>query len=100
MVVGIFNSAGQLVRTLNLGTQPAGSRPLTWDGKDDQGKQVSDGLYAFQVAAKDKSGKAMQVTNYFTGKVQEVYQDSQGVWVKIGGRQVLLDNIVSVGEGS
>jgi flagellar basal-body rod modification protein FlgD len=100
VVVGIFNSAGQLVRTLKLGSQAAGSQALTWDGKDDQGKQVPDGLYAYQVAAKDNSGNAMQVTNYFTGKVQEVYQDSQGVWVKIDGRQVLLDNVVSVGEGS
>jgi flagellar hook assembly protein FlgD len=61
---------------------------------------VADGAYTFQVAAKDQSGKALTVTNYFTGKVQEVFQDKQGVWVKIGDRQVLLSNIVSVEDGS
>ena len=100
VAVGIFNSSGQLVRTLNLGAQPAGSRSLAWDGKDDQGKPVPDGLYAYQVKATDNEGKSMEVANFFTGKVQEVFQDTRGIWVNIDGRQVLLDNIVSVGQGS
>ena len=33
------------------------------------------------------------------GKAQEVFKDSQGVWVKVDGRQVLLNNLVSVAEG-
>ncbi len=100
LVVGIFDASGNQVRTLNLGTQAAGLRTLTWDGKDSQGKQVADGIYSYQVAAKDKSGKAIDVADYFTGTVEEVYQDSQGVWVKVNGRQVLLSNIISVLEGS
>jgi flagellar basal-body rod modification protein FlgD len=100
LVVGIFDANGNQVRNLNLGTQPAGLRTLTWDGKDSQGKQVADGVYSYQIAAKDKSGKAIEVANYFTGTVEEVYQDSQGVWVKVNGRQVLLSNIISVLEGS
>jgi len=98
--VGIFNSAGQLVRTINLGSQSAGSHSLAWDGKDDKGNAVADGLYAYQVNAKDNAGKSMEVANFFTGKVQEVFQDKSGIWVNIAGRQVLLDNIVSVGGGS
>lgn len=100
VTVGIYNSGGTLVRALNLGAQAAGSRTITWDAKDTQGKAVADGAYTFQVAAKDQSGKALTVTNYFTGKAQEVFQDSKGVWVKIGDRQVLLSNIVSVEDGS
>ena len=98
LVVGVFDAPGKQVRTLTLGAQPAGSRTLSWDGKDSQGKQVADGIYSYQVAAKDKSGKAIQVDNFFTGTVEEVYQDSQGVWVKVNGRQLLLSNIVSVVE--
>jgi len=100
VIVGIYNSGGTLVRTMNLGAQGAGSRPFTWDGKDSSGKAVSDGLYTYQMTAKDKSGKALTVTNYFTGTVEEVFQDAKGVWVSIDGRQVLLSNIVSVEEGS
>jgi flagellar basal-body rod modification protein FlgD len=100
VVVGVFDSSGKQVATLNLGAQAAGTGTVTWDGKDSQGKQVADGIYSFQVAAQDKSGNAIQVSNYFTGTVEEVYQDSQGVWVTVNGRQMLLNNIVSVLEGS
>jgi len=96
LVVGIFDANGQQVRLLNLGAQPAGSVTLPWDGKDDQGKLAADGLYTYQVAAQGKDGQAIKVDTYFGGKVQEVFQDSQGVWVKVDGRQVLLGNIVSV----
>jgi flagellar basal-body rod modification protein FlgD len=100
VVVGIFDATGRQVAILNLGAQPPGSRTLSWDGRDSQGKQVADGIYSYQVAAQDNSGKAMQVENYFTGTVDEVYQDSQGVWVKVNGRQILLGNITSVVDGS
>jgi len=96
LLVGIFDLNGQQVRILNMGSQPAGAVTIPWDGKDGQGKTAADGVYTYQVAAQDIGGKAIEVDNYFTGKVQEVSQDSQGVWVKVDGRQVLLENIVSV----
>jgi flagellar basal-body rod modification protein FlgD len=96
MIVGIFDASGQQVRILNMGAQSAGKVTLAWDGKDDQGKQAADGIYTYQVAGQDKSGQAIEVDNYFSGKVQEVYQDTEGVWVKVNDRQVLLNNIVSV----
>ena len=100
VMVNILNSSGAQVRSLNLGGRAAGVIPLTWDGKDSQGKQVTDGIYSYQVSAVDKAGKAIKVANYFTGTVEEVYQDSQGVWVKVDGQQVLLSNIVSVAQES
>lgn len=99
-VVGIFDSDGNQVRILDLGSQAAGLCNLNWDGKDGSGKQVSDGIFTFKIAAKDKSGNAIQVDPYFTGKVEEVYQNSEGVWVTVNGRQVLLSNITSILEGN
>jgi flagellar basal-body rod modification protein FlgD len=100
VVVGVFDSSGQQVAAVNLGAQAAGSRTFSWDGKDSKGNQVADGMYSYQVAAQDQAGNAIQVDNYFTGTVDEVYQDSQGVWVKVNGRQILLGNITSVVDGS
>lgn len=96
LLVGVFDAQGEQVRILNLGPQPAGAVTISWDGKDGQGKAAADGIYTYQVAAQDKSGQAIRVDNYFRGRVQEVFQDAQGVWVKVDGRQVLLNNIVSV----
>ena len=100
VVVGIFDSSGNEVAVMNLGAQAAGSRTFSWDGLGSDGKQAADGIYSYQMAAVDQSGNAIEVENYFTGTVDEVYQDSQGVWVKINGRQILIGNITSVVDGS
>lgn len=98
LVVGIFDVSGQQVRILNLGAQSAGTCTFAWDGKDSDGNKVADGTYSYQVAAQNKDGQALQVDTYFTGKVEKVYQDSQGIWVTVDGRQVLLNSIVSVAD--
>lgn len=98
LVVGIFDGSGQQVRILNLGAQSAGTCTFAWDGKDSDGNKVADGTYSYQVAAQNKDGQALQVDTYFTGKVEKVYQDSQGIWVTVDGRQVLLNSIVSVAD--
>jgi flagellar basal-body rod modification protein FlgD len=100
VTITIFDSAGGLVRTLKSGSQAAGLHEFSWDGKDAQGATLPDGSYTYQVAALDSQGKSLEVTNYFTGKVQEVFQDQRGIWLKIDGREVPLDNIISVSQSS
>jgi len=100
VAVGIYDSGGNQVAVVNLGAQAAGSHTFSWDGKDSNGQQVADGMYSYQMAAQDQAGNAIQVDNFFTGTVDEVYQDSQGVWVTINGRQILIGNVTSVVDGS
>lgn len=100
VTVSLYNSGGALVRTLNLGAQPAGYRTFAWDARDSSGKAVADGVYTYQVRATDKNGKSLSATNYFTGRVAEVLQDSQGVWLVVNGRRVWLGNITAVLDGS
>lgn len=96
VTVNIYDAGGRLVRTLELGGQSAGLRQFTWDGKDANGKVVADGSYTFKVTALNGQGQSLDVTTYFTGKVTEVYWDQEGVWVKVDGRPVLVNNIISV----
>jgi|UniRef100_A0A7C3WR68 flagellar basal-body rod modification protein FlgD len=98
--VAILDGAGQVVRTLNLGPQSGGLRQFAWDGKDGNGKALPDGSYTYRVTALDSQGQGVEVTNYFTGTVQEVFQDQKGVWLRIDGREVPLDRIVSVSQAS
>jgi flagellar basal-body rod modification protein FlgD len=98
VTVAIYDASGRSIRTLELGSQAAGVRQFNWDGKDAQGKTAADGSYSYQVSAVNSQGQGLEVTNYFTGTVQEVFQDEGGVWVKVDGRPVLVDNIVSVGQ--
>ncbi len=49
----ILNSFGAPVRTFNQENTTPGK--VTWDGKDDLGQNVPDGVYAFQVATTDRA---------------------------------------------
>jgi DNA-binding transcriptional regulator YhcF (GntR family) len=49
--VEIYNTAGQLVRSYDMGQQGAGSHSVLWDGKYDDGKSASSGMYLFRVDA-------------------------------------------------
>ncbi|MEA2096520.1 MAG: FlgD immunoglobulin-like domain containing protein [Candidatus Cloacimonadota bacterium] len=51
----IFNVKGQLVKTLVDGEQLAGSYEMVWNGKDNNKKSVSSGIYFYKLSTKDKT---------------------------------------------
>jgi len=52
----IYNSAGQLVRTLVNNEMAQGWHELTWDGRDQNGQTVATGVYLYRLTAQDASG--------------------------------------------
>ena len=53
--VSVYALTGQLVRTLVDGERPAGSYSVTWDGKDDAGRDVASGVYLCRMVAGEYS---------------------------------------------
>jgi hypothetical protein len=51
VTIKIYNLAGQEVKTLLKGKQPAGSKQVTWDGRDNNGHQVASGVYLYRLQA-------------------------------------------------
>ena len=51
VVLRIYNTLGQEVRKLVNERQPAGAYQMSWDGRDEGGKQVSSGIYFYQLKA-------------------------------------------------
>lgn len=45
----VFNSVGQRVKTLFQGPQSAGTYRITWDGSNNAGERISNGLYYYQL---------------------------------------------------
>jgi len=45
VLVAIYNIKGSKVRTLATGTKNAGAYPISWDGRDDNGKMCTTGVY-------------------------------------------------------
>ena len=56
----IYNTLGQVVRTLVDGKQEAGAYRTTWDGRNEQGQEMATGVYIYRiVAGKDHATKRM-----------------------------------------
>ena len=50
----IYNIKGQLVKTLVNDHKTAGSHSVIWDGKDDNGRAASTGVYFYRIVTPDK----------------------------------------------
>lgn len=49
----IYNTLGQKVKTLVDGPKEPGLYEIQWDGRDDEGREVSSGLYFYRLEAGD-----------------------------------------------
>lgn len=49
--VGVYDEAGQLVKTIRLGEQPAGDIEFTWDGTKEDGTVAPAGTYELKAEA-------------------------------------------------
>jgi flagellar hook assembly protein FlgD len=47
----LYNTAGQVVRRLVDQAQVAGQYQVTWDSRDDQGREVGSGVYLYRLQA-------------------------------------------------
>jgi hypothetical protein len=49
----VYNVSGQLVKTLVSGTEKAGYKQVSWEGRSEQGHRVSAGVYFYRMQAGD-----------------------------------------------
>lgn len=59
ITIEIFNTSGEIVRTLKSVETGSGFRsvPVLWDGKDGTGNKVSQGIYIYRIKVTDLSGE-------------------------------------------
>ncbi len=81
--VMIYDQSGALVRTIDLGAQPAGITKWAWDGLDASGAQAADGSYTFAVNA-TQGQNSVAATGLQFGMVNSVTQTPQGVLLSVG----------------
>lgn len=64
VTVTVSDASGNVVKTINLGAEPAGFNDFTWDGSTDAGGSAATGAYQFSVTATAASGAAVTATPY------------------------------------
>ena len=59
--LNVYDVAGRRVRALENEWRPAGERAISWDGRDDSGRSVANGVYLVRLVA-DGVSRTRRVT--------------------------------------
>jgi flagellar basal-body rod modification protein FlgD len=70
--VNVMDETGNIVRTVNFGSQAAGEHEFQWDGKDSGGQDVPDGVYQIYMAATGSNDQPILVHTEVSGQVNGV----------------------------
>ena len=95
--VTIRDSKGNVVDSIDLGKQSAGTVPIIWDGTTSDGTTVApDGTYTFEIAA-TANGAAVQSTNLAFGTVSSVTNGATGAKLNVSNiGSINLSDVVQI----
>ena len=96
--VKVRDSAGTLVKTLELGAQGIGPRKFAWDGLSELGGRAPAGSYTFEIAAKNAAGLPVVASTRVSGLVTEVTYENGAPEVVVGGSRVPLGDVTSIAQ--
>jgi flagellar basal-body rod modification protein FlgD len=99
MEITIENQAGEIIKTINAGTQTAGNIEFAWDGTDAGGNLLPPGNYVIK-AQGDVGGKPQQLVTAVNRHVDSVSLagSSQGIILNLDGDvSVKLDDVIQLG---
>jgi flagellar basal-body rod modification protein FlgD len=98
--INIYNGAGELVRTMQVGTQPAGNIEFNWDGTDNSGNSLPPGDYAVQVQG-EVFGEVQALATAINRHVDSVSLSGSGQGVVLnldGDVSIKLDDVIQIGN--
>jgi len=93
--VEIKDNNGNIVKTLNVETNPAGVYQFTWDGTDNSGNAAKSGIYHISATYEDSNNNT-QNTHLGAYPIESVRFDKGQTLVKLGSSYVPLENVKEV----
>jgi len=100
MKITISNQYGEIVKTIDAGTQPAGNVQFEWDGNDANGNPLAAGQYVVN-ATGSANGEGVAIAtavNRHVGSVS-LAGSGQGVILNLDGDvSISLDDVIQIGS--
>ncbi|DAB27792.1 MAG: flagellar hook capping protein [Sulfurimonas sp. RIFOXYD12_FULL_33_39] len=93
--VEIMDVNGNVIKTLDVGTNPKGVYQFTWDGTNQSGSSVTSGIYYSTASYTNPNGDTLK-TRVGAYPIESVKFDSGKTYVKVGSSYVALENIKEV----
>ncbi len=94
-VISIVDLNGNAVRVIN-GEISAGRHEFAWDGRNDKGDQVPDGVYGFSVVSVDRDDETVESVAASLGRVTGVEIVDDALMLNIGEMGVPFDSLFAV----
>ena len=100
-VAQIYDADGYLIREIQLGALKQGQHTFDWDGLDQDGDSVDQGVYSFDITGITETGSVVTAETMIKGQVDRVNLEGSEPMLYIGeiplGLSQVLD--ISVSEG-
>jgi flagellar basal-body rod modification protein FlgD len=97
VTANIYDSTGDIVSTVSLGSKSAGTYSYVWDGKDTNGNTVSNGTYGIILKGTNSDGDSVVVQSQISGVVTGVKSSGGSIYLELAdGRTVALDSVTEV----
>jgi len=94
VAISVYDGNGIEIRSLYPGRQDAGEYDVTWDGKDNSGEMVEDGIYTFEITAINEAGNYVTANTYISGEVTGVTYKYGIPYLIIGDTLVSSNNAI------
>jgi len=93
----IYDSTGDIIDSVSLGSKGSGEYSFVWDGKDTNGNTCSDGTYGVIIRANNSDGDSVVVQSQISGVVSGVKSSNGSVYLELqDGRTVALSSVTEV----
>lgn len=96
--VSIYDSYGELVRSLEAGPLNAGEQSVNWDVADSEGNSVPDGKYTFEIMAVDINDESVDVLPLVSEKVSGVTFNDGVTYLRAGGHEISIGDVLRISE--
>ncbi|MCM0754888.1 flagellar hook assembly protein FlgD [Desulfovibrio aminophilus] len=97
IIVNVYDSEGNIVRSETLGARKAGTYSYTWDGKNSAGTTVPDGKYTVGMMGEDAKGAKVLIQTEVSGVVAGVVNSGGELYLTLkDGRTVNYKNITEI----
>lgn len=94
----IRDASGLMVNQLDLGSMDKGTHEIKWDGKTSEGRQLNEGVYTYNITARNSDGEPVAINLSSKAKINGVdIKDKDGALFSDFGK-VTFDQIRSVGK--
>ncbi len=96
--INIYDEAGNLVKYIENGPLGEGKQSVEWDGTDNNGNALPEGIYKFEVMAVDANSDEVQTATYISDTVTGVTFKNGVTYLLAGEMQIPIGDVIEVAE--